>query len=61
VHRDLSAANVYYFETHEDGGHVSFLKLGDLEYAKKFGNANSNSSHDVRTVSKYCAQGIAEN
>jgi serine/threonine protein kinase len=44
VHRDLSICNIYSV----DGQ----LKLGDLEYAKKFGQEGESGSHDLRTVSR---------
>jgi hypothetical protein len=42
VHRDLSVSNVFYFQ--------GSLKLGDLEYAKKFGPEADSGQHDFRTV-----------
>jgi hypothetical protein len=42
VHRDLSVCNIYSVN--------GKLKLGDLEYAKKFGQESESGSHDLRTV-----------
>jgi hypothetical protein len=51
VHQDLSVGNVYYYEVAHDGQPTSYLKLGDLEYAKNFRDVKQANPDDVKVVS----------
>lgn len=47
MHRDISAANLLFFPTADDGPSG---KIGDLEYAKQFGVFLDGAKSDPKTV-----------